>query len=93
MKIHNANATAFDTKQDCQDWIDSRVVRFKLRVHHGKDKDGNFIVGAMQKSDGKIIDKTADGFKPQAYDEPLTYYAEPVSEDDKWLAVMKVSDQ
>lgn len=92
MKIHNANATSFETKAECQAWIDSRIVRFKLRARHGKDKNGKLIVAALQKSDGRILDKTAEGFKSQSFDEPLTNYAEPVKEDDKWLAVMKVSD-
>lgn len=92
MKIHNANATTFETKQECQDWIDKRVVRFKLKVAHGRDGKGNFAVGQLRKTDGRIIDKTIDGFKPQSFDEPLDNYAEPVLENGKWLAVMRVQE-
>lgn len=90
MKIHNADATSFDTKAECQAWIDDRIVRFKLIASHGKDKNGKIVVGALQKTEGRILNKTIEGFKEQAYDEPLTNYAEPVKEDDKWLAVMQV---
>lgn len=90
MKIHNADATSFDTKAECQAWIDSRIVRFKLIARHGKDKKGKLVVAALQKTEGRIIDTATEGFKSQAYDEPLAAYAEPVFEDEKWLAVMQV---
>ncbi|MGD9726950.1 MAG: hypothetical protein AB7L09_00640 [Nitrospira sp.] len=91
MKIHNANATPFDSKSECQRWIDARIVRFKLRVQHGLNKDGHLVVASLQKAEGRIIDSAIDGFHSQAYDEPLGDYAEPVQEGEKWLAVMKVS--
>jgi len=92
MKIHTENAQTFDSEQDCQTWIGNRIVRFKLKVQHAQDRDGNIAIGAMRKADGRILDKTVDGFNPRPYDEPLDYYAEPVKTEDKWLAVMKVAD-
>jgi hypothetical protein len=90
MELYDAeNATRFDTKVECESWISDRVVRFKLKVVHGKDQSGNFALGTMQKSDGRIVVMSSDEFKLTSLDEPLANYAFALEQEDKtWLAVM-----
>lgn len=96
MKLHDTdNANEFETRKACQDWINNRVVRFKLRMTRMRlpvstDPTGDAFEYVPRKTDGKIIDKTADGFKPSGTDEPLKNYAEPVQNGGVWVAVMRV---
>jgi len=92
MELHNEeNAVYFDTKDECQGWIQTRIVRFKLRIAHGKDKDGNFAVGQLQKADGRIFVTTAEDYKVTSLDEPLSNYAAPLQQESKkWVAVMEM---
>jgi hypothetical protein len=91
MKLHGEDqAEHFDTRGECQQWINDRIVRFKLKIANGRDKDGNFACGPLRKTDGRILNTTAEGFKGGGIDEPLSNYAEPVQRDGKWLPVMRV---
>jgi hypothetical protein len=92
MEIHDTeNADHFDTKDECLGWIADRIVRFKLKIAHGVDRNGNFAVGQLQKSDGRIFVTTAEGFKTTSLDEPLAKYAAPhKQENEKWIAVMEM---
>ena len=92
MKLHNENsAPRFDTKDECWQWIDQRVVRFKLKMVKAQTSDGNFTF-LPQKCDGKIINTSIDGFKEDGTDEPLRNYAAPAKLDNKWLAVMRLQE-
>lgn len=89
MTLHDAEtAEQFDSKKDCQSWINERVVRFKLKmVPHSIDGEMTFV---PQKCDGQIISTESEDFKSMATDEPLKHYAEPLKKDDRWMAVMRV---
>jgi len=93
MEVHDTeNAARFDTKDECLGWIKDRIVRFKLKIAHGVDRDGNFAVGQLQKADGRIFVTTEEGFKPTSLDEPLANYASPLKqEDESWIAVMEMT--
>jgi len=91
MALHDTeNAVKFESREDCLHWIEDRIVRFKLKLSHGQDKDGNFAVGPLRKADGKIMDTKAEGFKEGGIDEPLKNYAEPSKQDGEWLAIMRL---
>lgn len=90
MTVHNAEkAEKFNTKDECWDWINSRIVRFKLKMVRVKDESGQPSF-APQKCDGQIINTLTEGFKPSATDEPLKAYAEPVKDGDQWMAIMRL---
>lgn len=80
-------AKTFDTKEECRKWISDRVVRFKLGIGTVVLSDGTPGI-SQQKKDGRIIDTTAEGYKPDGLDEPLKIYAKPVRNGDKWMAAM-----
>jgi len=91
MTLHDQDtATKFETKEECLQWINDRVVRFKLKIGLGKDKDGKTVPGQLRKADGKILNTKAEGFQPGGTDEPLDNYASPEKRDDVWMAIMKV---
>lgn len=94
MELHDTeNAPRFDTKTACLEWINTRIVRFKLKVQHGVDAEGAFAVGPIMKASGRIVVTTSEEFKPYSLDEPLGNYAFPLQQEDKtWLAVMGLSD-
>jgi hypothetical protein len=90
MDIHDTEtADKFDTKDECRQWINDRVVRFKLRMVRARTPEGK-LTYIPQKCDGKIVVITSEGFKRSGTDEPLSNYAAPMRQDDKWFAVMKL---
>jgi len=97
MTLHDKDkAVKFDTRKECQEWIDARVVRFKLRMVKMRmpakplPNEADTYEYIPKKTDGKIINTLAEDFAPSGTDEPLGNYAEPVQSDGKWMAVMKV---
>jgi len=93
MTLHDQeNAVKFDTEAECASWIADRIVRFKLKVSHGKTPEGTFAIGALRKDEGKILDTKVEGFKSGGVDEPLSNYAEPTKQNGVWLAVMKLQE-
>ena len=90
MNLHDAdNATIFETREACLQWIGSRIVRFKLKMAKARTPDGKETY-VSQKFDGKIINTLVEGFEESGTDEPLANYAAPVKQNGQWLAVMKV---
>lgn len=88
MKLYDeAGAKTFATKADCQKWIRDRAVRFKLAVEPVELPNGETVL-TQRKTDGRIVDITADGYKAGGLDEPLKRYAKPVRQGDRWMAVM-----
>ena len=91
MDLHDEeNAERFDTRPKCQEWIDQRIVRFKLRMIPYRTMPDDPVQYAPRKEDGQIVDTTAEGFKGGGIDEPLSNYAEPLRKGDKWFAIMKL---
>lgn len=91
MDIHDEDQAAkFDTRQECKEWIDDRVVRFKLKMVKAQTRTPGEFTFVPQKFGGTIHCESAEGFKSSGTDEPLSNYAEPVKKDGKWMAVMKV---
>jgi len=92
MAVRNADAaTKFDSREQCQAWINSRVVRFKLKMVKAQIAGSpGEITFVPQKCDGKIVDTASDGFTASGTDEPLANYAAPELHNDKWVAVMKL---
>ena len=94
MELHDTeNAPKFPTETECLEWINSRIVRFKLKVQHGVDAEGAFAIGNIVKAAGRIVVTTTEEFESSSLDEPLGNYAFPLEQPDKtWLAVMGMSD-
>jgi hypothetical protein len=82
-------ANTFDTRDDCLEWINDRIVRFKLKMVAARTPAGDPTY-VPQKIDGRIHDSTAEGFKESGTDEPLSNYAAPKKQDNKWVAYMKL---
>jgi len=92
MELHDTeNAAQFDTKVECQAWIDSRVVRFKLRMVN-VTRPGAATTYDAQKFDGKIHNTRAEDFKESGTDEPLKLYAAPTKQGEVWMAAMVVQE-
>lgn len=83
------NAAKFNTRQECWDWINQRVVRFKLKMVPAMTPDGKSTF-APEKCDGQILNTLAEDFKPGHTDEPLKVYAEPVQQGEVWMAAMRL---
>lgn len=80
-------ASTFNTRAECLEWIQERVIRFKLAVNDVVLPNG--VTGLSQrKTDGRILSTKAEGYKPGGLDEPLKRYAKPVRQNGKWMAVM-----
>jgi hypothetical protein len=91
MELHEKEgAVKFDSRKECQEWIDERVVRFKLRMVKAATATPGEYTFVPQKCDGQIVHTKTEDFKKSATDEPLKNYASPLKDDGKWLAVMKV---
>lgn len=92
MALHNEeDAVKFGTRKACQAWIDSRIVRFKLRmVKHRIAGTRDEITFVPQKCDGSILNILDEDFKKGGTDEPLRCYAEPSKRDGSWVAFMKL---
>jgi hypothetical protein len=90
MTLHGTeNATSFETERACWDWINSRIVRFKIKMARKRLPEGGSTF-VPEKYNGDIIDTAIDGFVKNEDDEPLKLYAAPSKQGSKWLAVMKV---
>jgi hypothetical protein len=92
MNIQTENANQFDDREACLQWIDDRVVRFKLRMVKAATQTPGEFTYIPQKEEGKIVNTLAEGFKESGTDEPLSNYASPVKQDGKWLAVMMMQE-
>jgi hypothetical protein len=93
MTLHETeNAAKFDTKQECQAWIDDRIVRFKLRMMKAATQTPGEFTYVPKKEQGMIICKLNEDFKKSGTDEPLSNYAEPVKQEKTWLAIMRVQE-
>ena len=82
----------FDSKKECQEWIDDRIVRFKLRMIKAQTQTPGEFTYVPKKEQGMIICKSNEDFKESGTDEPLSNYAEPVKQDANWLAIMRVQE-
>ena len=89
MTIKTDGAELFDDRVACQRWIDERVVRFKLKMVRARTPDGEETY-IPQKFGGRLVNTKAEDFKASGTDEPLSNYASPVRQDDKWMAVMRL---
>jgi len=88
MTLHDVeNAATFDTKAECLQWIDDRIVRFKLKMVPAVTTEGKATF-VPQKVEGKIMNTTIESFENSGTDEPLSNYAVPRKSGDLWLAVM-----
>ena len=92
MKLHDAeNAARFDTKAECQAWIDARIVRFKLRMIN-VSLPGEATSYDPQKFGGSIHDTCNEDFKESGTDEPLKLFAAPAKQGEVWMAAMLVQE-
>jgi len=92
MTIQTENATQFDDRESCHQWINDRVVRFKLRMMKSRTETPGKFTYVPRKEQGQIVNTLDEGFKESGTDEPLSNYAAPVKKDDKWLAVMQMQE-
>jgi hypothetical protein len=90
MELHDTEtAVKFGTRKDCQQWIDERVIRFKLKmVKVGHPDLARGVTFVPQKCDGEIVHRLEEGFRESGTDEPLGNYAAPSKHDGQWMAVM-----
>lgn len=95
MALHaTKTASKFDTREACRNWINDRVVRFKLKMVKARVSDNpDKFTYIPQKFDGKIINTKSGEFKETAGDEPLGKYASPTKENNKWMAVMRLQEE
>ena len=86
----------FDSRAECQTWIDSRLFRFSYSI--GKATMPGFEVSAatvpdmwthsIQRSTGTVIDPTQSDYVRNDMDEPVSKYAKPVRHHGKWFAFL-----
>ena len=86
----------FTSREECQKWIDSRVIRFTYTM--GRVVMPGFNTAAapvpdmwtteVQKNSGAILDPLAPDYVKSDSDEPVSKYAKPVRHFDKWFAFM-----
>jgi hypothetical protein len=86
----------FDSRAECQAWIDSRVIRFTYAL--SKVVMPGFQTAAapvpdmwthtFEKSGGLVLDPKAPDYVKSDMDEPVSKYAKPVRHADKWFAFM-----
>lgn len=85
--IDGHTATTFKTREECEEWIARRVMRFKasfVQVPLG----GNHYTHVLQKHSGAIVDASQPGYKKYEFDEPLKRLAKPVRDGEVWRAVI-----
>lgn len=84
----------FASREECQKWIDSRVIRFSYTMSKvvipgfetAASSVPNMWTFEPKKSSGEILDPSAPGYVRQDTDEPVSKYAKPVRHFDKWFA-------
>lgn len=86
----------FDSRAECQAWIDSRVIRISYVIGKasmpGFQTSGAVVpdmwTSELQKSGGAVLDPKAPDYVKSDMDEPVSNYAKPVRHADKWFAFM-----
>jgi hypothetical protein len=87
----------FNSRDECQKWIDSRVIRFaysfqKVALPGVKTDTKTYIpdmwTTAVEKDGGIVLDPTAPDYEKGSEDEPLRNYAKPVRQGRTWIAFM-----
>jgi hypothetical protein len=87
----------FKSREECQGWIDSRVIRFSYSIAKaqlpGIKTDTKTYVPDMwttefQKDGGIVLNPSAAGYEKKDGDEPLNNYAKPVRQGKSWIAFM-----
>lgn len=90
-------ADTFDSREACQKWIDSRVIRFSYAFKKvglpGIKTDAKTYVPdmwttAFEKDGSIVLDPLSPSYKKQDGDEPLKDYARPVRQGRSWIAFM-----
>ena len=87
----------FNSREECQGWIDSRVIRFSYSIGKAalpgiKTAKQTYIpdmwTTEFQKDGGIVLDPSAADFVKKDGDEPLSKYAKPVRNGKSWVAFM-----
>jgi hypothetical protein len=87
----------FSSRDECQEWIKSRVIRFsyvvsKVALPGVKTDKTTFIpdmwTTSIEKDGGVVLDPTQPDYANTGMDEPLSKYARPVRQGREWVAFM-----
>lgn len=87
----------FKSRDECQKWIDSRVIRFSYAVKKvvmpGVKTDAktyipNMWTTTIQKDGSVVLNPSDPGYVKEDGDEPLKDYAKPVRQGREWIAFM-----